>query len=63
MQTLPTFVVLFKRPLERAFVFTNVQAVARDAYTHAGSQWEAGIAHLIWPQCESHIREDSCASS
>lgn len=63
MQTLPAFVVFFKRPLERASVFTNVLAVARDAYTHAGSQWEAGIAHLIWPQCESHVREDSCASS
>lgn len=59
----PTCCVFFKWPLLRASVFTNVQAVAWDTYTHAGSQRGAGIALLIWPQCESHVREDSCASS
>lgn len=31
-------------------------------HTYAQTQWEAGNALLIWAQCESHVREDSCAS-
>lgn len=31
-------------------------------HAYAQTQWEAGNALLIWAQCESHVREDSCAS-
>lgn len=35
----PPFVVFFKWPWLRASVFINVQSVARDTSTQAGSQW------------------------